>query len=105
MEKPYTLHRDIGSFLNDYLDDTMSRRVWSVRWDISDYISEIASNDEELTLLNRWKDWIIDARAKVEAAPLEKKQEVAEKLDADNAEMIEKINKLFSSSRGIKVQS
>ena len=105
LEKPYTLHRDIGSFLNDYLDDTMSRRVWSVRWDISDYISEIASNDEELTLLNRWKDWIIDARAKVEAAPLEKKQEVAEKLDADNAEMIEKINKLFSSTKGMKVQS
>ena len=105
MTKPYTLYSNLGSFLRDYLEDTMSRRTWSVRWDICDYFNEIASNDEELAQLNQWKSWILDARAKVAAAPEEEKQKVAEKLDADNAEMIEKVNKLFSSPKGMKVQS
>ncbi len=105
LEKPYTLHREFNGFLRDYLEDTMSKRSWTVRWDICDYFSQIASNDEELALLNQWKGWILDARAKVAAAPEEEKQKVAEKLDADNAGMIEKINKLFNSPKGLKVQS
>ena len=105
LEKPYTLHRELSSFLRDYLEDTMSRRTWSVRWDICDYLSAIASNDEELAQLNQWKSWILDARAKVAAAPEEEKQKVADKLDADNAEMIEKVNKLINGPRGLKVQS
>ena len=105
LEKPYTLHREFNGFLRDYLEDTMSKRSWTVRWDICDYFSQIASNDEELALLNQWKGWILDARAKVAAAPEEEKQKVAEKLDADNAGMIEKVNKLFNSPKGLKVQS
>ena len=105
LDKPYTLHRELSSFLRDYLEDTMSRRTWTVKWDICDYFSQIASNDEELAQLNQWKSWILDARAKVEAAPEEEKQKVADKLDADNAEMIEKVNKLINGPRGLKVQS
>ena len=105
LEKPYTLHREFVSFLRDYLEDTMSRRTWTVRWDICDYFSQIASNDEELVQLNQWKSWILDARAKVEAAPEEEKQKVADKLDADSAEMIEKVNKLLNGPKGLKVQS
>ena len=105
LDKPYTLHRELSSFLRDYLEDTMSKRTWTVRWDICDYFSQIASNDEELAQLNQWKSWILDARAKVEAAPEEEKQKVADKLDADNAEMIEKVNKLLNGPKGLKVQS
>ena len=105
LEKPYTLHRELNGFLHDYLDDVIRKRTWSVNWNIYDYIHAIASNDEELALLNQWKSWLLDARAKVAAAPEEEKQKVAEKLDADNAEMIEKVNKLFSSPKGLKVQN
>ena len=58
---------------------------------------------KELELLNRWNNWIIDANAKIAAAPQEEWQKMADKLNADNAEMIEKVNKIFSSSKGQKV--
>ena len=75
--KPYTLYRDFACFRDDYLD--------------------------QLELLNRWNNWIIDANAKIAAAPQEEWQKMADKLNADNAEMIEKVNKIFSSSKGQKV--
>ena len=102
--KPYTLYRDFASFTRDYLREVMRRRVWRVNWNIYDYNDEIASTDEELSLLNRWKDWLTDANAKVEAAPTqEEKQKVAEKLNADNADMIAKVDKIFNGPKGKKV--
>ena len=102
--KPYTLYRDFTSFMRDYLREVMRKRVWRVNWNVYDFNDQIASNDEELSLLNRWKDWLIDANAKVEAAPtLEEKQKVAEKLNADNADMIAEVDKLVNSPRGKKV--
>ena len=102
--KPYTLYRDFTSFMRDYLREVMRKRVWRVNWNVYDFNDQIASNDEELSLLNRWKDWLIDANAKVEAAPTpEEKQKVAEKLNADNADMIAEVDKLVNSPRGKKV--
>ena len=102
--KPYTLYRDFASFTRDYLREVMRRRVWRVNWNIYDYNDEIASTDEELSLLNRWKDWLTDANAKVETAPTqEEKQKVAEKLNADNADMIAKVDKIFNGPKGKKV--
>ena len=102
--KPYTLYRDFTSFMRDYLLEVMRKRVWRVNWNIYDYNDMIASNEEELSLLNRWKDWLIDANAKIDATPApEEKQKVAEKLNADNAEMIAEVDKLFNSPRGKKV--
>ena len=102
--KPYTLYRDFTSFMRDYLREVMRKRVWRVNWNVYDFNDQIASNDEELSLLNRWKDWLIDANAKVEAAPTpEEKQKIAEKLNADNADMIAEVDKLVNSPRGKKV--
>ncbi len=102
--KPYTLYRDFTSFMRDYLREVMRKRVWRVNWNVYDFNDQIASNDEELSLLNRWKDWLIDANAKVEAAPTpEEKQKVAEKLNADNADMIAEVDKLVNGPRGKKV--
>ncbi len=101
--KPYTLYRDFNFFMRDYLTRIMRKRVWTVNWNIYDYNKVIASNDDELSLLNRWKDWFIDANAKVMAAPEEDRQKVANKLDADNAEMIQEVNKILQSPKAQKV--
>ena len=103
--KPYTLYHDFSSFMHDYLSEVMRKRVWTVHWNIYDYNEQIASNDEELSLLNRWKDWYFDTHAKVMAAPQEERQKIAEKLNADNADMIAEVNKLINGPRGLKVQS
>ena len=104
--KPYTLYRDFSSFVRDYLREVMHKRVWRVNWNIYDYNNVFASNDEELSLLNRWKDWVIDATAKVEAAPTpEEKQKIAEKQNADNADMIAAVDKIVNGPRGLKVQN
>ena len=103
--KPYTLYHDFSSFMHAYLSEVMRKRVWTVHWNIYDYNDVIASNDEELSLLNRWKDWYIDTHAKVMAAPQEERQKIAEKLNADNADMIAEVNKLINGPRGLKVQS
>ena len=102
--RPYTLYRDFATFMRDYLREVMRKRVWRVNWNIYDYNDLIASTDEELSLLNRWKDWLIDANAKVEAAPTqEEKQKVAEKLNADNADLIAQADKIFKGVKGNKV--
>jgi len=101
--KPYTLYRDFTTFMRDYLTWINRKRVWSANWNVYDYNSELASNDKELALLNQWKDWIIDANAKVMAAPEEDRQKVAEKLNADNADMIKEVDKILQSSKAQKV--
>ena len=102
--KPYTLYRDFSIFMNDYLDQIMRNRTWNVNWLFKDYFHALASNDEELDLLNRWNSWLIDANAKVAAAPQEEKQKVADKLNADNDEMIQEINKILNGPKRQKVQ-
>ena len=102
-EKPYTLHRGFSGFLRDYLDDAINISTISFNWNAQDYIEEFASNDEELALLTRWKDWIADAQSKVESAPtIEEKQRVAEKLNADNADMIKKVDAVLNGPKAKK---
>ena len=100
MEKPYTLHRDLGGFLNDYLDDVIRRRNFNFTYSYIDHLPEIAADEQELNLLNRWKDWIADAQKKVDAAATdEERHQIADKLNADNAEMIEQVNKILNGPR------
>jgi hypothetical protein len=56
-----------------------------------------------MDLLNRWNSWLVDANAKVAAAPQEERQKVADKLNADNDDMIQEINKILNSPKGQKV--
>ena len=103
--KPYTLYRDFVRFMDDYLDQIMSNRTWNVNLNIFDYNNQIASNDEELALLNQWKNWYLDGIAKVAAAPQEEKEKISEKLNADNADMIKEVNKIIYGPKGLKVQN
>ena len=103
MVKPYTLHRDFNGFLRDYLDDAINISTISFNWNAQDYIEEFASNDEELALLTRWKNWIADAQKQVESAPtIEEKQRVAEKLNTDNADMIKKVDAVLNGPKAKK---
>ena len=102
-EKPYTLHRGFSGFLRDYLGDAINISTISFNWNAQDYIEEFASNDEELALLTRWKDWIADAQSQVESAPtIEEKQRVAEKLNTDNADMIKKVDAVLNGPKAKK---
>ncbi len=102
-EKPYTLHRGFSGFLRDYLGDAINISTISFNWNAQDYIEEFASNDEELALLSRWKDWIADAQSQVESAPtIEEKQRVAEKLNTDNADMIKKVDAVLNGPKAKK---
>ena len=104
MEAPYTLHRDLSGFLRDYLDDCARSYPSSYSINILDHLDKIASNDEELALLTRWKEWIVDASAKVEKAPTpEEKQKVAEELNTQNSDMLEKVNKILNNPKSTKV--
>ena len=100
IEKPYTLHRELGGFLNDYLDDVIRRLNFNFSYSYIDHLPEIATDEQELNLLNRWKDWITDAQKKVDAAATdEERHQIADKLNADNAEMIEQVNNILNGPR------
>ena len=104
LEKPYTLYANLSTFLNDYLDDITTKKSNTFTWDIRDHIAEFSSNEEELALLKRWKDWVTDAQSQVEAAPtMEEKQKIAEKLNTENAEMIGQVEKILNSTNARKV--
>ena len=103
LEKPYTLHSDLSTFLRDYLGDVIDDNSVTLHFNPQDFITEFASNDEELAIANRWKNWIVEAQAQVEAASTpEEKQRIAEKLNADNADLIEKANAILNGPKAQK---
>ena len=104
IEEPVTLYRDRSTFLRDYIDDVSRTCPAKYTFNLQDYIGQFASNDEELALLNQWKNWIAEATSAVNAAPtIEEKQKVAEKLNTDNADMIQKVEKILSSPQCAKL--
>ena len=100
--KPYTLYRDFACFMDDYLDQIIRYRTWNENWLYSDYFHALASNNEELDLLNRWNNWKNEANAKVMAAPEKEREKVVEKLNADNADMIQEVEKILNGPKGKK---
>ena len=101
---PFTLYRDLRTFVRDYLDDAERGRNSKFTVSYLDHLNEIASNDEELALLNRWKDWLTDAQAKVMAAPTdEEKQKIAEELNEKNADLIKSAEKILNAPKASKL--
>ena len=104
MEKPYTLHRDFNSFLGDYLDDASRARNAVFSYSLRDHYQELASNDEELALLTRWKKWVDEATSLVEAEPTtEAKIRKSRELDSLNADMIQEVTKIIRTPRVSKI--
>ena len=103
IEQPYTLHRSISGFLCDYLDDAIDISTITFNWNAQDYINEFSSNDEELALLTRWKSWVADGQAQIEAVPTEEeKVRLAEKLNADNADLLKDVAKIVNGPKAKK---
>ena len=104
MEKPYTLHRDLGGFLNDYLDDASRARNAVFSYSLRDHYQEFASNDEELALLTRWKKWIDEVTPLVEAEPtVEARIRKSQEIDSLNADLIKEVDKIVQSPRASKI--
>ena len=104
MEKPYTLHRDLGGFLNDYLDDASRARNAVFSYSLRDHYQEFASNDEELALLTRWKKWIDEVTPLVEAEPtVEARIRKSQEIDSLNADLIKEVDKIVQTPRASKI--
>ena len=99
--KPYTLYGDFFSLMINYFGYIMEHDKWAEDWNLYDYIDVIASNDEELSILTKWKNLIIDANAKVKAAPTEEEEDkVIEKANADNVGLIKQVNEILQGRNG-----
>ncbi|MDY6257305.1 MAG: TlpA disulfide reductase family protein [Bacteroidaceae bacterium] len=104
LQKPYTLHSDLSTFLRDYLDDAVQARNTPISFNVKDHYKEFSSNDKELALLSRWILWIDEATAAINAESTdEAKQHKAEELNAQNADMLKEVNKIINSPRARKV--
>ena len=105
MEHPYTLHGNLRGFLTDYIND-MDGRVIRASWNVLDHIDEIASNEEELAVLNRYKKWYNEAMERINAEPsTEEKQRIAEELNTNNAELLNSVDKILNGPRVRKLSS
>ena len=104
LQEPYTLHSSLNTFLRDFLDDGQRKRNFTITLPYANHLNEIASNDEELALLNRWLDWLTDAQAKVDAASTaEEKEKIANELNTQNADMLKKVDAILNSAKTRKL--
>ena len=74
LESPLTLHRETQMFLRDYLGDAVVPVSYTFRMNYLDHLGEIAENDEELDVLNRWKEWIKTAQERIGQASTEEEK-------------------------------
>ena len=104
LDEPYTMYSDLSTFLRDYLDDAASRHNQTFTYNLLGHLEDLSSDKDELALLYRWKNWITEAQARVNAASTpEEKQKVAEKLNAENADMIEKVDMIINGANAKKL--
>lgn len=100
LESPLTLHRETQMFLRDYLGDVVKRRSYTFSINYLDHLGEIAENDEELDVLNHWKEWIKTAQERIgQASTEEEKERIAEEENTKNADLIQAAQKILGSSR------
>ena len=104
MEKPYTLHRDLGGFLRDYIDDASSARNAVFAYSLRDHYMEFATNDEERALLTHWKEWYDEVSLLIAAEPtVEAKIRKSHELDSLNADLLKEVDKIVNSPKSSKI--
>ena len=100
LESPLTLHRETNYFLRDYLGDVVVPDSYTFSFNYLDHLGEIAENDEELDVLNRWKEWIKTAQERVgQASTEEEKERIADEENTKNADLIQAFEKILNSPR------
>ena len=106
LEKPYTLHREFRGFLRDYLGDAIVPRSYTFSMNRTEHLNELATNEEELDLVMRWKTFAEEASARINAAStIEEKRRIAEEENAKNADLIKKVEGILNSPRADKIFS
>lgn len=100
LESPLTLHRETQMFLRDYLGDAVVPVSRTFSMNYLDHLGEIAENDEELDVLNRWKEWIKTAQERIgQASTEEEKERIADEENTKNADLIQAFEKILNSPR------
>ena len=106
MPEPVTMHRDLSLFIRDYLNDASRTCPTSFSFNLKNHIKEISSNEEELALLTQWKKWLDETNDAIDKAPtMEEKLKLAEELNAKNADMIEKVEKILNGAKADRLMN
>ena len=106
LPKPFTLYRDVRTFLSDYLNDAMYNNNASITFNMFDHIEEVTSNQEELDMLKEYKGRVDKIVKEIETTPeVEKKQQMANEFNAANADVIKQVESIFNSPRARDVAS
>ena len=104
LPKPYTLYRDLSMFLRDYLGDAAEARNAVMKYNALDHYTEYASNEEELALLDRWAKWAKEIMPLIDAEPtVEGKIRKSEEVNAQNADLVNEVNKIFETPKARKM--
>lgn len=104
LPKPYTLYRDLSMFLRDYLSDAADARNAVIAYNALDHYTEYASNEEELALLDRWAKWAKEIMPLIDAEPtVEGKIRKSEEVNAQNADLVNEVNKIFETPKARKM--
>jgi len=100
-QQPYTLHRECVEYTNDYLDYVLSKVETPTQYSIiKENITECASNEEELATLNHCVKLVDSLLVLFNAAStLEEKIKIADKVNAENTDLTEKVTKIIESPR------
>lgn len=98
MPIPYTLHRDVGQFWNDYLNDAINNHSASASFNILDYAEEIVTSADELKIINTYKKlWNNVVKAINSTAEIDKKQQIVNHFNETNADIIKHIDKILAN--------
>jgi len=104
VEHPYTLHREMRDFIRYFIDNAEGLK--SRTFDINDHLDEIEWSDDEAATLNQYKKWMADYEPRYQsAATPEEKQRIWQADSAKNADMFNKLNKLYNSPKIYKVMN
>ena len=104
LEHPYTLHRDTRTFIRYFIDEAKGRK--SMSFNICDHIDEIEWTDDEAATLNQYKKWMADYEPRIQAAATpEEKRRIWQADSAKNANLLNKMDKLYNSPKVNKLIS
>lgn len=105
MPKPYTLYRDVRTFLSDYIDDIIWGRQYYATYNPFDHIEEIAANQEELDLLQIHNERRNKVLKEIDATPDSvMRQKIADNFNTANADAIKQVDSIFESPRARTVE-
>lgn len=98
--EPVTLHPEIRLFLTDYLREEIERGKFHFELDVMEHLAEIASDDRELDILTRFRKFVDESKAKLEAAATEEeKQRIIAETSAIHKELWPEVDKILNGLR------